>query len=266
MKLSLFFKTLMLACLPILPLAGCNTMRADEGGQFMKRTVLLEGKPHTYQVFVPAHRDSHQPTPIVLFLHGSGERGSDGKKQMEAGLGSYVRAHAAEFPALVVFPQAPKNQEWMGANLDMAMVALEAASDEFNGDPQRTYLTGLSMGGYGTWELALARPQRFAALVPICGAIKAPNDYRALYVTPIVDEPDPYAALAKRLRHLPVWIFHGAKDDSVSPEDDRRIFAAFKAAGADVQYTEFPEAGHNSWDATYRDDAMWKWLFQQHRQ
>jgi predicted peptidase len=176
-----------------------------------------------------------------------------------------VREHAADFPAIVVFPQVQENGEWMGANVDMALAALDAASREFGGDPQRTYLTGLSMGGYGTWETALKAPARFAALVPICGALLAPNDERALYVTGVADAPDPHAALAGKLRAIPVWIFHGARDEVVSPADDRKTFAAFKAAGADVQYTEFPEAGHNSWDATYQLDAMWQWLFAQRR-
>jgi predicted peptidase len=84
-------------------------------------------------------------------------------------------------------------------------------------------------------------------------------------VTEVAGAPDPYAELAARLRGVPVWIFHGARDDAVSPADDRRIFAAFKAAGADVQYTEFPDAGHNSWDATYRHEPMWQWLFAQRK-
>ena len=253
------------ACLLVFALAGCNTMQAEEGGRFVERAVLVAGVPRIYQVFVPAHRDAGQPTPVVLFLHGSGERGSDGERQTHAGLGPYLRAHAADFPAIAVFPQVEESGEWMGANVDMALAATDAATKEFNGDPRRTYLTGLSMGGYGTWEIALKAPDRFAALVPICGAILPPNDERALYVTEVAGETDPYAALASRLKHVPAWIFHGALDRTVLPADDRRIFAAFKAAGGDVQYTEFPDANHNSWDATYNHAPMWTWLFAQHR-
>lgn len=235
-----------------------------ESGQFMKRTVMVYGEPRTYQVFVPKHRSSSGSRhPVILFLHGSGERGSDGESQTNAGLGPYVRAHADDFPAIVVFPQVPENGEWMGSNVDMALAAMDAASKEFNGDPTRTYLTGLSMGGYGTWEVALKAPGRFAALVPICGAVKAPSDERALFVTGVANAADPYAALAKKLRHVPVWIFHGALDDVVPTTDDRKTFAAFKSLGADVQYTEFPDANHNSWDATYNHAPMWDWLFAQ---
>lgn len=246
-------------------LAACSSMPASSDARFVERTVTVAGEARAYQVFVPAHRASGAMTPVILFLHGSGERGSDNHAQLKAGLGPYLREHAEDFPAIVVFPQVEENGEWMGANVDMALAALDASSREFNGDPQRTYLTGLSMGGYGTWETALKAPTRFAALVPICGALLPPNDERALYVTEVAGAPDPYAALARKLREVPVWIFHGAKDDAVSPADDRKTFAAFKAASAEVRYTEFPDAGHNSWDATYRHDAMWDWLFAQRR-
>lgn len=256
----------LLALLAAMALPSCSTTGGPAAtGRFVEREVVSDGTTHRYQVFVPLARARGGKLPIILFLHGSGERGSDNRIQLDAGLGPYVREHAADFPAIVVFPQVEKNGEWMGANVDMALAALDAATREFDGDAQRSYLTGLSMGGYGTWETALKAPTRFAALVPICGALLPPNDERALYVTEVADAPDPYAALAGKLRAVPVWIFHGARDDAVSPDDDRKTFAAFKAAGADVQYTEFPDAGHNSWDAAYQHDAMWQWLFAQRR-
>lgn len=256
----------LLALLTTMALASCSTAgEPGTTGRFVEREIASDGTTHRYQVFVPAARAHRGKLLIILFLHGSGERGSDNHAQLDAGLGPYVREHAADFPAIVVFPQVEENGEWMGANVDMALAALDAASHEFGGDPRRTYLTGLSMGGYGTWETALKAPTRFAALVPICGALLPISDERALYVTEVADAPDPYAALAGKLHAVPVWIFHGAKDDAVSPADDRKTFAAFKAAGAHVQYTEFPDAGHNSWDATYQHDAMWQWLFAQRK-
>lgn len=249
---------------PILA-AGCTSQpERQRTGRFEPRTLELEGVAHRYQVFVPGDAVGAHP-PVILFLHGTGERGSDGDKPVRVGLGPHVRAHAADFPAIVVFAQAPDDRDWNGDTARLALAELDAATVEFHGDRDRTYLTGLSMGGYGTWELALMQPQRFAALVPICGALLPPDDERSLFVTPLAGAADPYAMLAQRLRHVPIWIFHGAKDDLVPPQDDRRTFAALQAAGADVRYTEFPDANHNAWDAAYAEPALWTWLFAQRR-
>lgn len=249
-------------------LASCAHAPSTPAPAFVEREVVVDGRHFRYQVFVPSRpvqAGRSDATPILLFLHGSGERGNDNAKQVTVGLGPYIRARMADFPAIAVFPQAPEGSEWMGASADMALAALDAATREFGGDPQRTYLSGLSMGGYGTWELALMQPQRFAALVPICGAILPPNDERDLYVSALANLPDPYAALATRLRHVPIWIFHGAKDDLVLPDDDRKIIAAMRVADADARYTEFPDANHNAWDPAYALPELWQWLFAQHR-
>jgi predicted peptidase len=246
-------------------LPGCSSMPSRTTGEFVERQLTVQGQQRGYQVFVPAGSAAQGKLPVILFLHGSGERGSDNRIQLDAGLGPYVRKHLSDFPAIVVFPQVEEDGEWMGANVDMALAATEAATREFNGDPQRTYLTGLSMGGYGTWETALKAPDRFAALVPVCGGVLQPGSGRALYVTAVANVSDPYAALASRVKHVPIWIFHGARDDVVLPDDDRKTFAALKAAGADAQYTEFPDANHNSWDATYNYEPMWTWLFAQRK-
>ncbi len=110
-------------------------------------------------------------------------------------------------------------------------------------------------------------PRRFAAIVPVCGAVLAPRAVRpTLFVEQVAHEADPYAVIAQRLQHTPIWIFHGALDDVVPPDDDRRLHAAFqRAAARDVRYTEYPEGNHNAWDATYADPAMWEWLFAQKR-
>jgi predicted peptidase len=124
------------------------------------------------------------------------------------------------------------------------------------------------MGGYGVWDAAFRAPDRFAALAPVCGGVKQPREERdTLFVAAVARAPDPYAAIAQRLGGVPTWIFHGAKDDLVPPEDDRRLIAAFRAAGAkDARYTEFPEANHNSWDPAYsQTPEFWDWLFAQKR-
>ncbi|HST43994.1 MAG TPA: prolyl oligopeptidase family serine peptidase [Luteimonas sp.] len=246
-------------------LAACTTLPRPALGTFVDRTVSVDGAAHRYRVFVPAGPADAAPgsdraRPVVLFLHGSGERGADGAAPASVGLGPYLRAHAATFPALVVFPQVPADQEW-AQNAAVAMAALDAATAEFGGDAARTYLTGISMGGYGTWELALRHPGRFAALVPVCGGITAPPGRPQLRVAAADTASDPFAETARRLRTVPTWIFHGGRDDVVPPEQSRRMAAALAAAGAgDSHYSEFAGVGHASWDAAYAHAPMWDWL------
>ena len=256
-----------LGALLICSLLGACTMQPQRPavGTFVERTQTLGGMSYRYQVFVPSRKAGGRHPPVILFLHGTGERGSDGDKPTRVGIGPYVRKHLADFPAIVVFPQAPDGRDWNGLAATLAFDEMEQASEAFGGDRNRTYLTGLSMGGYGVWELALAQPHRFAALVPICGALLPPSDERELFVTPLAGEADPYATLARRLRHLPIWIFHGARDDLVPPNDDRLTYAALQAAGADAQYTELPDANHDAWDPAYATPALWQWLFAQRR-
>ncbi|KAF1055252.1 MAG: Poly(3-hydroxyoctanoate) depolymerase [Stenotrophomonas maltophilia] len=257
-----------LPLLALLMLTSCASTPDSARGRFEARAVNVDGQTAYYQVFIPANSAcTAGPLPVVLFLHGSGERGNDGSKQTHAGLGPYLRRHATDFPALVVLPQVPRHQEWSGRSNRVALAALDATVAEFGADPARQYLTGMSMGGYGTWNIALDQPGRFAALVPVCGAVLAPRAVRpTLLVEQVANEADPYATIAACLKSTPAWIFHGARDDVVPPDDDRRLHAAFQAAGArDVRYTEYPDGNHNAWDATYADPAMWAWLFAQKR-
>ena len=141
---------------------------------------------------------------------------------------------------------------------DVAIRALEAAQKEFHGDKQRTYLTGLSMGGYGTWHLAAKYPGRFAALVPICGGLFHPDVLR----TNPPESNAPYDNAAKKIgKATPVWIFHGEVDDTVPVTESRKMAEAMKALGGEVHYTEYPGISHNSWDKAYAEPELMTWMF-----
>ncbi len=142
-----------------------------------------------------------------------------------------------------------------------ALAALDAASKEFNGDPDRTYLTGLSMGGYGSWDLAAKYPNRFAAAAIVCGGIRVPPQVAKALGVPELSSADPYADEAKKVAALPIWVFHGGADPTVPVTESRKMVAALKALNADVRYTEYDGVGHNAWDKAYADPELPAWMF-----
>jgi predicted peptidase len=230
---------------------------------FLNRTVSVNGIVYRYQVYVPANWSKHEKWPVVLFLHGAGERGDDGVLQTDVGIGHAIRERASRFPLIIVMPQCRKDNAWVHEDMQaQALAALEQSIHEFHGDRNRIYLTGISMGGYGTWDLADKNPGKFAALVPICGGIHGPKLFPQLHVG-LVDDPkisDAYAETARRVGKTPVWVFHGAADDTVPVEESRKMVQALRAAGANVRYTEYPGVGHNSWDSAYAEPELVSWL------
>jgi predicted peptidase len=197
-----------------------------------------------YVVFVPYEKKAGEKYPVLLFLHGSGETGTDGLKQSKQGIGNAIRKHERTFPFLTVMPQSQKGG-WKAESAEgkRAMAILDSVMKEYDGDPKRTYLTGLSMGGMGTWSLAIAHPDRWAAIVPVCGA----GD----------------TSQAVKIAKIPCWDFHGDADKAVNVEGSRKMIAALKAAGGDPKYTEYPGVGHNSWDKAYGTPELYTWLLQQ---
>lgn len=229
---------------------------------FLDRTIDIDGHAYPYQVFVPREYDAARAWPIILFLHGAGERGEDGLIQTEVGIGSAIRSASSRFPAIVVFPQAPRDSTWHGAPGRAAMAALDRTTTEFNSDPSRVYLTGMSMGGNGSWYLAYEHPERFAALGVICGFIST----RALAGSFVPEgEGSPFALVASRIRDIPIWIAHGDVDGVVPVSESRAMYGALRAEGARVTYVELPGVNHNSWDPTYHDPAFAEWLLAQRR-
>lgn len=200
---------------------------------------------------------------VILFLHGAGERGTDGIRQKETGLGPALRKHPVD--AIVVYPQLPPDAQWLGKNADVAMQSLDDAIRDFDGDPRRVYLTGMSLGGYGVWHLALAHPDRFAALVPVCGGIAPAGSAESVRQSPLTEYAlDPYGFTARALRDIPIWMFHGADDTVIEPGESRRMHEALLREHAkDVRYTEYEGVGHNAWTRAYAEPALWRWLFEQ---
>ena len=248
----------LLLALALLLLLGTSALARKHETGFLDRTVLLQGVTYKYQVFVPDNWSSSKKWPIILFLHGAGERGTDGLIETQVGIGTAIRNDRSRFPAIVVMPQCLKEHSWNKPDMEeVALAALAAASKEFKGDRKRTYLTGLSMGGYGSWALAAAHPNKFAAVVPICGGILTPDEARKK----VDSDRIPYLEAAKKIgTKLPVWVFHGDADPAVPVSESRYMVEALKAAGADVRYTEYPGVGHNSWDKAYAEPEFMTWL------
>lgn len=244
-------------------LAGLAAQEVETG--FLDRTVTVADQDHRYQVYVPHDYSASERWPVILFLHGAGERGSDGLLQTAVGLGDAIRRNPTRYPAIVVFPQAPTDSLWTGVPAEAAMAALDRTLEEFATDPSRVYLTGLSMGGHGSWYLAYRHPERFAAVAPVCGFVERLFDMpRGAAVVPDGDGPS-FETLARRLADIPVWIFHGEVDPVVPVEQSRRAAEALEAAGADVRYTELLGVDHEAWDPAYRSPAFADWLFAQRR-
>ena len=206
-----------------------------------------DGTASPYVVYVPAGYDAAKPLPVILFLHGSGESKGGDKMPIEQGFcNGHVQKQAKKFPAIVVIPQCETRRTGWGAKSPdglRAMAMLDATIKEYKCDESRQYLTGLSMGGYGAWSIAAAYPERWAAVVPICGG------------------GDPADAAA--IKDLPIWVFHGDADGAVKVEKSREMVAALKAAGGKPRYTELAYVGHNSWDAAYAVDELYSWMFSQ---
>ena len=192
-----------------------------------------------YLTYVPKQKPASGKYPLMLFLHGSGERGADLNLVKKNGPPSFLDT-ASQFPFLVISPQCNPSQWWDAKTL---LALLDQVERKYPIDTEREYVTGLSMGGYGTWALAQAAPHRFAAIVPICGG----GDSLKLCT----------------IRHLPTWVFHGAKDDAVLPRESERLVAGLQKLGAPVTFTLYPNANHNSWSETYANPKLYTWLLAQ---
>ncbi|GMU84706.1 MAG: phospholipase [Planctomycetota bacterium] len=223
---------------------------------FLYRELEFNGESFAYTIYVPPEYKPDRAWPCILFLHGSGERGRDGLLQTEVGMGTAIRRHRDWFPAIVVMPQCRPDKWWTEDMADMALKCLEDTSRSYRLDADRLYLTGLSLGGYGTWLIGGRLADRFAAIVPVCGFFGRPDQ---------PTDAEALRKLAESLKSMPIWCFHGGKDRAVNVTRSQEIVAAIRAAAGSVQYTEYPDGEHNVWDRAYGDRKLWQWLFAQKR-
>ncbi len=237
------------------------SLPAQKQTGFLDRTVRSGALTLKYQVYVPPTYDGKQPLPVILFLHGSGERGSDGLKQTQVGMPAQIRWHRGWFNAIVVMPQCPDDSVFRGVVADASFAAMEKSVNEFHGDRARLYVTGLSMGGYGVFQEIIDHPGVFAAAAAVNAGLTSSSDMPELYVDVKGKEPNAFVAAAAK--DVPTWIFSGAKDDLVPAVQSRDLIAAMKAVGSSPKYTEYEDLGHGAWDRAYGDEELWKWLFAQ---
>ncbi len=225
---------------------------------FLNRRIDLQGIPYRFQVYLPEdwRRDDGKLWPIILFLHGRGERGSEGMWQTQIGIAEAVRNHPDRWPFVIVMPQCPQTAHWTDpAMLQLAMAALDQESAEFHGDPSRTYLTGLSMGGYGAWELARLHPHRWAAIVIAAGGVfwsYEPDRWQEASILP--------AEYARAVGRTPIWLFHGGLDNIVVPRQSELMYDAFKQDGGDIRLWIYQGIKHDCWTRAYDEPELPAWL------
>ena len=237
---------------------GTTTVNLDGAGGargFIGMTTTDGDRKQPAMLYVPRNYDPEKAWPLVVFLHGAGERGDDGWRQTAVGIGPAIQKAPERFPCLVVMPQCPSDSIWVAASTGRLSGqksaeghiddAIRQAVERYNVDPNRISLTGLSLGGYGTFIYGGKNADRFSAFMPICGG----------------GNPEDAQALAK----TPMWVFHGADDSVVPVAQSERMVEAIKAAGGNVRFTVYPGTNHNSWDKAYAEKGSIEWLIGQRR-
>lgn len=224
-------------------LLGCTGSQATTTSTFVGFDVPVDGRVVRASVWVPPDYDPDREWPLIVFLHGLGERGEDGLGQTRVGIGPAILKNPERFPCLVLLPQCPSDRLWSSLDAswasgipgaaDVVEASLQHVLEEYSVDPERIALTGLSMGGFGTFLYGADHVDRYRALVPICGG----------------GDVSDAASLAKR----PIWVIHGGSDTLVLPELSREMVAAIQKEGGDVRYTEYEGVGHDSWTRAYAD-------------
>jgi predicted peptidase len=251
-------------------LAGCSR-QPNVPDNFLARSVIVDGIEYQYRVFIPKNRDPNRKMPVMLFLHGSGARGEDNIAQVD-GFRWAIDPIKDKIDFIAVLPQCRADTFWAAQNMtDYALAALDQSVKEFNGDANRLYLAGFSLGGFGTWQIAAAHPGKFAALVPVAGGVVGtypvnPHDRDAIIpsVGDMLDAPDPYREIAKAIGQTPVWVFHGDRDESLPVEFSRTMVKALQDNGSkNVRYTEYAGDGHQIFGKAVAEPGLLEWLAEQ---
>lgn len=259
MRACKFFNTLVLFLLCV----HSNNLSAQSSAKFSAvKFVSEKGDTLNYRFLFP-DSDTLRKYPLVIFLHGSGERGNDNEAQLKWGVMNFASdENMVLHPALVIAPQCPEKSSWSNVSfkrgstelhlqpnparpMELVIELIHKLIKTMPVDTNRIYITGLSMGGFGTYDAIERYPHLFAAAVPVCGG----------------GDTSKVASIA----HLPIWIFHGSEDPAVNPVFSLDMLSALTHAGAHPGFTQYPETGHFSWLGAYRDAAMFEWLFRQHK-
>lgn len=220
-----------------------------------------EGKSLPYRLLAPARIEAGKTYPLVVFFHGAGERGTDNEKQLVHGAKEFLTPERREkYPCFVLVPQCPNDKRWVEVDwgglehrmpeepsepMQLTFALLDRLVKELPVDTRRIYVTGLSMGGFGTWDAIQRRPEFFAAAVPVCGG----GDER----------------LAEKIAHVPVWAAHGDQDTAVKPSRTTNMIAALEKSGGKPKLSMYAGVGHNSWSQTYASQEFFTWMFAQTR-
>lgn len=220
---------------------------------FLSRTTRIGTENYVYQIYVSPLAFNLAKPPIIVFLHGIRERGSGGFISNFSPFKFLLEQYLSKIPAIVLLPQCRPNVYWSDPVMDeMVMQSLAETSAEFEADEQRVSLLGVSMGSYGAWHYAMQHPEKFAALVSICGG------------SPILTG-DRFTMLAEKVKRIPAWLFHGADDRVVPVGESRSIVKALEAAGGKPKYSEYPNVGHNVWMNALSESGLLAWILAQHR-
>jgi len=254
-------KEMIVGFVTVLLVTGINAQ--EEVDTMMKAEVYsnASGELLKYRIYVPDGISEMKKCPLMVFLHGSGERGDDNKSQLKHSAMDIVAwSKSNKEPVILIVPQCPLNMQWVNVNwsaethnmpdspaipLRLVFELCDQVRTKYPVDSSRIYIAGLSMGGYGTWDAIQRKPNYFAAAIPVCGG----GDDKQ----------------AGKIKNVPIWAFHGDKDTSVDPKRSRMMIEAIRKSGGNPKYTEYEGVGHNSWKRTFTNPEVLRWLFDKKR-